>query len=211
MNFSKKTLMRLGLGAGIGAVLVGGGLFVFQQSRYKVSAEEAKSIALKNAGIRMNEATFVRVEKDTDDWRATYDIEFYTDKGDYDYVIDAETGSILERDNDVMVTPQATSSNTQTTVVITQAPATDTTNPTAATNTGQTGAITQDEAKNKALADAGLAESAVTQLVVQTDVDNGISYFEVDFNDPATRIDYDYKIDATTGEIVERTQDSMID
>ena len=62
----------------------------------------------------MADATFVRVEKDTDDWQATYDIEFYTKDGDFDYVIDAETGSILERDNDLFeVTTQAAATTTQ--------------------------------------------------------------------------------------------------
>ena len=42
-------------------------------------------------------------------------------------------------------------------------------------------------------------------------MDNGITYYEVDFNDPATNMDYDYTIDAETGEIVERSQEPMLD
>ena len=115
MTISKKWLIRLGIGGLAGALLICGGVFAFQQSRYKLSEDEAKSIAIKNAGVRMADATFVRVEKDTDDWQATYDIEFYTKDGDFDYVIDAETGSILERDNDLFeVTTQAAATTTQT-------------------------------------------------------------------------------------------------
>ena len=206
MTISKKWLIRLGIGGLAGALLICGGVFTFQQSRYKLSEDEAKSIAIKNAGVRMADATFVRVEKDTDDWQATYDIEFYTKDGDFDYVIDAETGSILERDNDLFeVTTQAAATTTQ-----------------AQENSGQnqtttapaaspSGGISQDEAKNKALADAGLEEKNVAQLFVQMDMDNGITYYEVDFNDPATNMDYDYTIDAETGEIVERSQEPMLD
>ena len=206
MTISKKWLIRLGIGGLAGALLICGGVFAFQQSRYKLSEDEAKSIAIKNAGVRMADATFVRVEKDTDDWQATYDIEFYTKDGDFDYVIDAETGSILERDNDLFeVTTQAAATTTQ-----------------AQENSGQNqtttapaaspaGGIAQDEAKNKALADAGLEEKNVAQLFVQMDMDNGITYYEVDFNDPATNMDYDYTIDAETGEIVERSQEPMLD
>lgn len=206
MTISKKWLIRLGIGGLAGALLICGGVFAFQQSRYKLSEDEAKSIAIKNAGVRMADATFVRVEKDTDDWQATYDIEFYTKDGDFDYVIDAETGSILERDNDLFeVTTQAAATTTQ-----------------AQENSGQnqtttapaaslSGGISQDEAKNKALADAGLEEKNVAQLFVQMDMDNGITYYEVDFNDPATNMDYDYTIDAETGEIVERSQEPMLD
>ena len=206
MTISKKWLIRLGIGGLAGALLICGGVFAFQQSRYKLSEDEAKSIAIKNAGVRMADATFVRVEKDTDDWQATYDIEFYTKDGDFDYVIDAETGSILERDNDLFeVTTQAAATTTQ-----------------AQENSGQnqtttapaaspSGGISQAEAKNKAIADAGLEEKNVAQLFVQMDMDNGITYYEVDFNDPATNMDYDYTIDAETGEIVERSQEPMLD
>lgn len=209
MNMSKKWLTRLGIGAVASALLVGGGIFAFQQTRYKLSEEEAKSIALKNAGVRTNEATFVRVEKDMDDWRATYDIEFYTNNGDFDYVIDAETGSILERDNDVVATPQTTVAENQATT--SNVVSTDAANQSTQAAVVPAGGISQDEAKNKALSDAGVAEKDVTQLVVQMDMDNGVTYYEVDFNNPTTRIDYDYKVNAETGEIVERSQDSMLD
>lgn len=217
MNISKKLLTRLGIGVAAATLLVGGGIFVFQQTRYKVSEEEAKSIAVKNAGVRLVDANFVRVERDSDDWRVTYDIEFFTPEGDFDYVIDAETGSILERDNNIYATVQGATANNQvatseTSQVAPSANQTDaTTQAPAAQAAPSTAKISQDEAKNKALADAGLAESAVTQLFVQMDMDNGVTYYEVDFNDPVTRTDYDYKVDANTGAIVERSQDSMLD
>ena len=206
MTISKKWLIRLGIGGLAGALLICGGVFAFQQSRYKLSEDEAKSIAIKNAGVRMADATFVRVEKDTDDWQATYDIEFYTKDGDFDYVIDAETGSILERDNDLFeVTTQAAATTTQAQENSGQ------NQTTTAPAASRSGGISQDEAKNKALADAGLEEKNVAQLFVQMDMDNGITYYEVDFNDPATNMDYDYTIDAETGEIVERSQEPMLD
>lgn len=206
MTMTKKLATRLGLGAVAAVLLAGGGFYAFQQSRYQVSAEEAQAIALKNAGVRSSEATFVRVEKDIDDWHATYDIKFYTAKGDFDYVIDAETGSILERDHDHYAVEETT------TAVASQTVAQETTGATTAGVVSEAKAvISADEAKNKALADAGLNEAAVSQLIVQTDTDDGKLYYEIDFNDMAAQQDYDYKIDAATGEIVERSQEHLLD
>lgn len=67
----------------------------------KVTAEEAKQIALQHAGLKSDAVTFVKEKLERDDGRQKYDIEFYTsDFQEYDYEIDATTGEILSYDYD---------------------------------------------------------------------------------------------------------------
>ena len=64
-----------------------------------ISLEEAKEIALKDAGL--NEATqkivFTREELSRNSGKPCYILEFYTDKCAYSYKVDAVSGDILEK------------------------------------------------------------------------------------------------------------------
>ena len=65
-----------------------------------IGAGKAKAIALNHAGISASQVVFVKVDKEYDDGRLHYDVEFYSGNKEYDYEIDAITGdemrSILE-------------------------------------------------------------------------------------------------------------------
>ena len=69
----------------------------------KLTADEAKAIALNHAGLQENQVKGLRAEYDGDDRVPEWDIEFYADGMEYDYEIHAETGEIRswdkERDN----------------------------------------------------------------------------------------------------------------
>ena len=78
-------------------------------------------------------------------------------------------------------------------------PATETSDPTGQT-AEDTAGITADEAKNIAFEKAGVTEADVTDLEVELDEDNGVKYYEVNFD--VNNTDYDYDIDAITGEII---------
>ena len=74
------------------------------------------------------------------------------------------------------------------------------------TNTTSTAAqISDEDAKNIALQDAGVAEADTTMLNVHLDTDDGVTKYEVEFNVGQT--EYDYDIDATTGAILERSSE----
>jgi len=77
--------------------------------------------------------------------------------------------------------------------------------PAAASSTD--GYIGEDAAKAKALADAGLTEADVTGLKADLDLDDAIVHYDVDFK--AGGMEYDYDIDATTGDIL--TSKSEVD
>lgn len=67
-----------------------------------LNEEEAKLIALEDAGVTEDDIAFIRIERDWDDGIATYDVEFMTsDYAEYDYTIDATSGEILGMDQDM--------------------------------------------------------------------------------------------------------------
>lgn len=66
--------------------------------RTDITAEEAKEIALKHAGL--SKATWVKAEKDRDDGVVKYEIEFRDGRMEYEYEIHAETGKILKAEKE---------------------------------------------------------------------------------------------------------------
>lgn len=64
------------------------------------SLEEAKAIALSDAGVSQSQAVFDKAEADEDDGRAVYELEFRVGGIEYEYEIDASTGAILKAERD---------------------------------------------------------------------------------------------------------------
>ena len=71
----------------------------------------------------------------------------------------------------------------------------------AAQNASDSGMIGEEKAKEIALNHAGLTEDQTQRLLVKRDYDDGRSIYEVEFYGEG-RDEYDYEIDAATGEIV---------
>ena len=59
-----------------------------------IGMEAAKSAALKHAGL--SSATFTKAERDYDDGRWEYELEFHTDTAAYEVTVDAISGSVLD-------------------------------------------------------------------------------------------------------------------
>ena len=66
----------------------------------KITADEAKRIALAHAKLVEKDVTFVKVEFE-DNNRYEYDVDFYSGNVEYDYEIDAVSGAILSADRDI--------------------------------------------------------------------------------------------------------------
>ena len=66
-----------------------------------------------------------------------------------------------------------------------------------------------DEAKNIALTHANLTEDAVQFLRTEQEYDDGVLVYEIDFT--SGDYEYDYKINANTGEVVSYDRDSIYD
>lgn len=65
-----------------------------------LDADRAKEIAVTHAGFTLEDVFFTKVKLEEEDGRMEYEIEFYKDRIEYEYKIDASTGSILEYESD---------------------------------------------------------------------------------------------------------------
>ena len=71
-----------------------------QPAADRLTKEQARDIALKHAGLSVNDVTRLRVEFDYDGGRPEYEVDFRHDGYEYDYEIHAETGRIITWDKD---------------------------------------------------------------------------------------------------------------
>ena len=65
-----------------------------------IGIDRAKEIALNHAGKSSSSVSFSKVKLDDDDGEVVYEIEFYIGSIEYDYEIDAYSGTILEYEID---------------------------------------------------------------------------------------------------------------
>ena len=65
-----------------------------------ISIDEAKNIAINNANVDINNVKFFRDELDCDNHNLIYELEFYIGNIEYEYEIDANTGTIISYDKE---------------------------------------------------------------------------------------------------------------
>ena len=141
-----------------------------------IGKARAKEIALDHAGLTYDDVSFFRVELDRNGGRAEYEVEFYSGSTEYDYDIDALTGDVRDYDHDVEGY-QIPSDSAD----------------------GSGDYIGKARAKEIALDHAGLQSSQVTFIRTELDWDDGRAEYEVEFYTSGK--EYDYDIDALTGDI----------
>lgn len=123
-----------------------------------IGMEAAKSAALKHAGL--STAVFTKAERDYDDGRLEYELEFHTDSAAYEVTVDAATGRVLDYEKESL-----------------------------RGGTGSTD-IGAQAAKAAALKHAGLSESQVRELQAEWDNENGRAVYEVEFKSGGMEYDY---------------------
>ena len=141
----------------------------------------AKAAALKDAGLSESDVTFKKTELDNSHGTQVYDIEFYTSDTKYDYEIDASNGTVLEKSIEQFQF---------------QTPPTD-----SAINSSGNDYIGIDRAKEIALNHAQMNESDVQFAKAKLENDDGVVEYEIEFY--FGRTEYDYTIDAVSGNIIE--------
>lgn len=65
-----------------------------------IGANQARDTALSHAGISEGQVSGLQVQKDWDDGRLEYEVEFRSGGMEYEYTIDGSTGQILEYDQE---------------------------------------------------------------------------------------------------------------
>lgn len=123
-----------------------------------IGMEAAKSAALKHAGL--STADFTKAERDYDDGRWEYELEFHTDSAAYEVTVDAATGRVLDYEKENL-----------------------------RGSTGGTD-IGAQAAKSAALRHAGLSEGQVQELQVEWDSEHGRAVYEVEFKSGGMEYEY---------------------
>lgn len=70
------------------------------QGGASITLDQAKAIALKQAGLTDSQVVFVKAKQDLEHGKLLYECEFVYQTTEYEYEIDAYTGTILEMDMD---------------------------------------------------------------------------------------------------------------
>lgn len=71
-----------------------------RSSNAKITRDEAKSIAIKHAGIDEANIIGLNIELDRDNGVLKYEVNFHSGNFEYDYDINAETGEIISSQKD---------------------------------------------------------------------------------------------------------------
>ena len=169
-----------------------------------IGTAEAKNVALENAGLTASQVKFTDVELDDKNGTHYYQVEFTADGKEYEYDIDALTGAIIESKLPAGAQAQQNTATPDDDTAGNATPDTNTagSNTNNNTNTGTaSAALTADQAKDKALAHAGLKANQVTFVKSKLDWDDGRQVYDVEFYTSDYK-EYDYEIDASTGEVV---------
>ena len=173
-----------------------------------ITKAEAKIVALKDAGLSEAEASALRARLEFDDGRFQYEVDFYSNGTEYEYLIQAKNGEIIARDidgkgngnNDMQDIGNQFASDENSSVQSRK----DAENQPAANgnSTAQPQEDSLDEAKAAALKDAGLSESDVTFKKTELDHSHGTQVYDIEFYTSDTK--YDYEIDASNGTVLEK-------
>lgn len=146
-----------------------------------IGAENAQNFAFADAGIDPVSAEAISSKFDFEQGQFVYEVEFIADDTEYEYWIKASDGSVVKKEMEIITLKGET-----------------------ATVTAQ---ITLDEAKEKALTDAGLTASDVTFTKEKLDLDDRISVYDIEFISENT--EYEYEINANTGAIYSKSKETI--
>lgn len=188
------------------AVLCGAALLILtaagcsqpsSQAEY-IGLDAAKAIALEAAGVAESAATFTTTGLDRQNGTDFYAIDFTANGQSYEYDIDAVTGIIISGPQNDVAASASTSPQPSSSVDPSPSPT--------ASQSGS-GTITEDQARQIALDHAGLSASQVTFLKSSLDYDDGRQVYDVEFYS-SDYTEYDYEIDAATGDILSYDSDA---
>ena len=160
-----------------------------------ISENEVRDIVSDNMSVNSDDLYFESIDFEMD--KSVYEVEVYYQNRDYEYKIDAKDGKIIYTDFNTTnsITDDNSSNNSN--------------NSSNNGNNATTASITVDEAKNIALTHANLTEDTVSLLRTEQEYDDGVLVYEIDFT--YDTYEYDYKIDANTGDVVSYDRDSIYD
>jgi len=157
------------------SLLLMGGCGKASEQTEHIGTEQAKTLALKAAGLSSGQASFSGADVSSRDGIDYYQVTFAAQGREYRYDIHAVTGVVME-ERAVEIAPQS-------------APA-----------SSEKKLLTEEQAKSKALAHAGVKAADATFVECKLDRDDGRAVYDIEFYSGAK--EYDYEVDAYTGAIL---------
>jgi len=157
-----------------------------------ITLEQAKKIALEDAGVLAADATFTKTRKERDDGMPEFEVDFTAGGWVYDYTIHAESGKILEREKELegKRAQGTTSASSQNSTQATTMAVTD---------------VSMEKAKSIALEHADVKAADATITKAQQKYDDGVLKYKIEFN--AGGWEYEYTIHAGTGHILKHKKE----
>ena len=162
-----------------------------------IGMDKGVNVALSDAGFKAEDVANLNAHYDTEDGTSVYEVSFTANNFKYEYVVKASNGQIIEADREAV---KGSASSEKTTTEDSK----ENTNP-SNTNTTSPSGITLKEAKNIALKHAGVSSSKATFVKAETDYEDGIQVYEIEFYSGNT--EYDYEIKVSNGEILSFDKD----
>ena len=160
----------------------------------KITMEQAQEIALKHAKLTSDQVSFIKTDTELENGIEVYNIEFSYENKEYDYKINSANGEIVEYDSDIedydITQQQATKENKSVTPN---------------NQNSNNSKITVEKAKEISLKHANLKDNQVVFDKTEMDYDYGVQVYDIEFH--YNNIEYNYEIDANTGNILSYSQD----
>ncbi len=142
-----------------------------------IGEDAAKKAALNNAGLSAADVTDWKIEREWDDGRLEYEIEFWCGTSEYECTVDGHTGAVLKSEIDHH----------------------------GSGSTASSADVGQEAAKQAALTHAGLTADQVTGWDIERDWDDGRLEYEIEFWCGNT--EYEYTIDGHSCAVLEHEWD----
>ncbi len=140
-----------------------------------ISVESAKQKALDDAGVKAEDAVFLKAYYDSDDLVPHYDVKFEANGYEYEYEVKASDGSVLEKDVDKERKPVNSSSASKE-------------------------YVSAEKAKSIAYDHASVKAADVKFSKAELDRDDLIVHYDVEF--VVGNFEYEYEINAESGKVI---------
>ena len=176
-----------------------------------ISEDQLKSIVFEDAGVDESQIATMNISYEVDDGWQKYDVAFVAGSTQYEYVVEAVEGTIIEKEIstqfDFTFGDDASGSSASATQDGSAAQGAGDASGSAAQSGASTAAVTQDQAAQTVL--ARVPGATTSNLVIYYEVDDGRAKYEghIVYN----AMEYDFEVDAITGEVIEWEQDSVYD
>ena len=165
-----------------------------------IDTKEVKDIVVSNMNVSSNDVHFENIDLELD--KNYYDVELYYQNKEYEYKIDAKSGKVIYNDFNV-------TNNNGNGLGNSNGNGNDNNNNNSNPNNAFNAKISLQEARNIALSHANLDINSVVLKKCSSEIENNKLVYEIEFS--YNNYEYDYKIDANTGEIINIDKDNIND